>query len=148
MQEQQDDWATDAEVNGAKQAQTGIIITAAALRTMKFAPMKWVVPDVLAEGCTLCAGNPKIGKSWFALDIAVAVARGGSVLGDKKCEPGAVLYLALEDNARRLQRRLDKIIGSMFRDWPADLHLVTEWPRLDAGAFDGIRDWIASVKNP
>jgi hypothetical protein len=95
----------DSETAGAKQAPKDDddddqpaqreITSAAELRTMTFAPIKWIVPEVLAEGVTILAGNPKLGKSWFALDIAVAVARGGFTLGAKKCQPGAVLYLAL-----------------------------------------------------
>ena len=63
------------------------------------------------EGLTLLAARPKIGKTWLALDIAIAVATGGYCLGDIKCEQGDVLFLALEDNKRRMQRRLTKLLG-------------------------------------
>jgi AAA domain-containing protein len=78
------------------------IRTAAELQRKVFPPIKWIVPGYLAEGCTLLAGRPKLGKSWLALDIGLAVAAGRYVLGEILCEAGDVLCLALEDNERRL----------------------------------------------
>jgi RecA-family ATPase len=57
----------------------------------------------LPEGLTLPAGKPKLGKSWLALSVAFAVAAGGVALGTYPVAQGEVLYLALEDNERRLQ---------------------------------------------
>ncbi len=116
------------------------IFSAADLQGRVFPPIKWIVPDILPEGLTLLAGKPKLGKSWLSLDIAVAVASGGSVLG-RECEPGPVLCLALEDNQRRLQRRLQLVAGST--PWPRDLEFHTEWPRGDAG-LERMRDWVAA----
>ena len=113
-------------LKGAVQVPAGIF-SAADLQGRVFPPIKWIVPDILPEGLTLLAGKPKLGKSWLALDIAVAVASGGSVLG-RECEPGPVLCLALEDNQRRLQRRLQRVAGST--SWPRDLEFHTEWSRL------------------
>ena len=55
--------------------------TAADLQKKKFAPINWVVPGIVVEGLTLLAGKPKRGKSWFALNLALAVAQGGTTLG-------------------------------------------------------------------
>ena len=41
----------------------------------------WVVEDLFPCGLTLIAGDPKIGKSWFGLDLALCVASGRAVLG-------------------------------------------------------------------
>lgn len=113
-------------------------VTAAELQEKTFPPIKWIVPDLLPEGLTLLCGKPKLGKSWLALDMACAVATGTVSLG-KVCEPGPVLYLALEDNQRRLKSRLKKIYTQGA--WPADLHLVTESQRLDAGGLAALREW-------
>lgn len=115
--------------------------TAKELQGMEFPPIRWVVPDVLPEGLTILAGKPKLGKSWLALDAALAVANGGKVLG-RECEPGPALYLALEDNQRRLQRRLNRI--EPHGPWPEALEMHTRWPRFDAGGLDQIRAWIKS----
>jgi len=53
-----------------------------------------------------------------------------------------------EDNERRLQRRLTKLIGASRDEWPADLAYATEWPRLREGGVDAIRDWIKSSDSP
>jgi hypothetical protein len=119
--------------------------TAAALRLKKFEPIKYIVPGYIVEGCTLLAGRPKLGKSWLMLDIGLAVAAGRYCLGDAQCEQGDVLYLALEDNERRLQSRITKILG-FANEWPSGFSYATEWPRADAGGLDAIRKWIGSAK--
>lgn len=80
--------------------------TAKTLLTKQFDPLRWVIPGILPTGLTLFAGAPKVGKSWAVLDWCVAVASGGHVFGEIAVHPGHTLYLALEDNDRRLQRRL------------------------------------------
>src|SRR6266536_2517014 len=92
--------------------------TAKDLRREIFPPLKYLVPDLVVEGLLLLAGKPKVGKSWWALDVALASARGGYCLGNRKCEQGAVLYLALEDGKRRLQRRIDKLLPAFGEEWP------------------------------
>ena len=48
---------------------------------MIFPPIAWIVPGYIAEGCTILAGAPKIGKSWLVLEWAKAVADGGQCMG-------------------------------------------------------------------
>jgi hypothetical protein len=119
--------------------------TAAQLGGMEFDPVKFVVPGYFAEGLTLFAGKPKIGKSWLMLDITLQVAAGGEVLG-VKVQGGDVLYAALEDNARRLKDRLGMI--SPFTDLPANLTFWTEMPLLDDGGLAELEKWIAGSANP
>ena len=57
-------------------------ISAAALAATEFDPIAYIVPRYIAPGLTLLAGRPKAGKSWLALNIAEAIAGGGSVLGE------------------------------------------------------------------
>ncbi|MGH1587867.1 AAA family ATPase [Methylobacterium phyllosphaerae] len=125
-----------------------MIGNAAELRRLTFPPIRYVVPGYIAEGCTLLAGRPKLGKSWMVLESALAVARGGTCLGSIACEQGDVLYLALEDNRRRLQRRIDKLLGPFDPEWPAALEYATEWPRANEGGVDRIRTWILARANP
>jgi hypothetical protein len=58
-----------------------------------------------------------------------------------------VLYLALEDNERRLQKRMGKVLGPIA-DWPERFHYATEWPRASEGGLDEIESWIRSVRSP
>ncbi|MEQ1955323.1 AAA family ATPase [Mesorhizobium yinganensis] len=122
-----------------------VTITARDLCALEFEPIKYVVPGYIAEGLTLFAGKPKLGKSWFCMEIGIAVSEAGICLGGVKCEAGDVLYLALEDNTRRLQSRINKLwqMEAMVRaPVPERLHLATEWPRANEGGIDAIRDWI------
>jgi hypothetical protein len=122
--------------------------SAAALRTRKFEPIRWIVDGFLIEGLTILAGRPKLGKSWMMLDIGMAVAMGRYCLGSIKCEEGDVLYLALEDNERRLQNRIKKLLGSLLGDWPERFKYATEWPRADNGGLDYVREWLTSAEKP
>ncbi|MGZ6979304.1 MAG: AAA family ATPase, partial [Acidimicrobiia bacterium] len=109
------------------------------LLAAEFPPIKWAVDGVLADGLNLIAGSPKVGKSWLALGLAVAVASGGRALGKIPVEQGDALYLALEDPPRRLKRRLEIILAGDRA--PAALDLWTDCSRLPDGA-DELRRWL------
>ncbi len=106
----------------------------------EFPPHKWAVEGIIAEGVTVLAGPPKIGKSWLGLGLAVAVATGGRALGRVDVEAGDVLYLALEDTPRRLQSRLRKVLGRSPA--PDRLTVATECPPLGAGGRERITAWL------
>jgi hypothetical protein len=118
-----------------------IIKTATMLQTMTFAQLKYIVPSLIVEGLVLLAGKPKVKKSWMALDIALSVADGRFCLGDRKCQQGDVLYLALEDGDRRLQRRMTKLLPTFGGEWPERFHYATQWPRADQGGVEAIEKW-------
>lgn len=120
-------------------------ISARALMTKHFEPIRWIVPGYLSEGMYVLAGAPKLGKSWLVLDWLVAVASGYSAMGSIPCEQGDVLGLMLEDNERRLQRRLRQMRRTGL---PERLTLVTKWPTMDDGCIAEIEAWIAGVEKP
>ena len=66
------------------------IFNAFDLGRTEFPEIKFIVPGYLPEGATILAGRPKLGKSWLALDLALAVAKGSKCLG-VECEQGDVL---------------------------------------------------------
>ena len=115
--------------------------TAKDLRSKIFAPLKYIVPELIVEGLVLLAGKPKVRKSWMALDIGLAVASGRFCLGDKKPQQGSVLFLALEDGERRLQRRIDKVLPTFGDEWPEAFNYETKWPRADKGGVEAIDAW-------
>lgn len=83
------------------------LLTADEILSTDWPEPTWAIPNLLPVGLTILAGRPKIGKSWLALQIALAVASGGMVLGER-VERGPVLYLALEDTERRLKSRMQR----------------------------------------
>ena len=64
-----------------------------------------VIENFLYPGVYLLAGAPKIGKSFLVAQIAYHVSAGKELWG-YIVHPGTVLYLALEDDERRLQNRM------------------------------------------
>ena len=120
-------------------------VSARALMAKTFDPIRWIVPGYLVEGMTLLAGAPKAGKSWLALGWMIAVAGGGEAMGAIPCEQGDVLGLMLEDNERRLQRRLRQM---RLTNLPDRLTLMTDWPTLEDGCLNEIEAWIAGVARP
>ena len=87
--------------------------------------VNYFVPGIWAEGYTVFVGPPKAGKSWLILDTLLAVAAGQPALGHLPTStPTPVLYFALEDGYRRLQKR-----ARMLRPGqpiPGNLHVITE----------------------
>jgi hypothetical protein len=118
------------------------------LRIKQFAPLKYIVPGLIVEGLVLLAGKPKVRKSWMALDIGLAVASGRMCLGDRKPQQGSVLFLALEDGERRLQRRIDKVLPTFGAEWPESFEYETKWPRADQGGIEAIDSWCEAHPMP
>lgn len=108
--------------------------------------LKFAVPGIVPEGLSLLVGSPKAGKSWAALGIGMAVAAGGRALGAIPCEPGDVLYLALEDGPRRLRDRLRKLLEGDAP--PPRLAFVTRAPRIDEDLSGFLARWLESVTTP
>lgn len=78
-----------------------------------FPSLRYAVPGIIPEGCGLVVAPPKAGKSWFALNILLDIARGAPTLGGIDVGPARpVFYLALEDGDRRLQSRARTLLGS------------------------------------
>jgi hypothetical protein len=105
---------------------------------------RWAVEGILPEGLSILAGKPKLGKSWLAMNLALAVASGGVALGKIPVERGPVLYLALEDTKRRFQARLRKLLSRTNAAAPEGLTLATagDWPRQDKGGAPALREWL------
>lgn len=73
--------------------------------TMNLPTQSYLVEQILPSGLFLLAGSPKIGKSWFVLQLGIAISNGTEFLGFKT-QQSKVLYLCLEDTYQRIQNRL------------------------------------------
>ena len=119
-----------------------------------FEDVVWGINGLVPQGVSILAAKPKIGKSWLALQMCWAVAAGRELWDGREPEKqGTALYLALEDNQRRLQTRSKKQFPqSMIRDdqgatnWQAqplsNLHFATEWPRIGQGGIKRLNSWL------
>jgi hypothetical protein len=106
----------------------------------------FVLPGLIPEGLTVLAGRPKSGKTTLAMNIADAVARGGMALGAISCPKIEVLFLALEDNRRRLQRRRRMLTKAENLGHAPGLHYHLTWPRLNEGGLDLLDQFLAGNK--
>lgn len=70
-----------------------------------------VIEGLLYQGTYLFVGSPKISKSFFMAQLAYHVST-GIPLWDYPVKKGTVLYLALEDDYRRLQERMYRMFGT------------------------------------
>jgi len=114
-----------------------------------FDPIRWVVPGYLPEGLSILAGRQKLGKTWLALDMAIAVATGGTAMGSIFCDVGDVLYIDLENGHRRIQGRISMLFpGGRNRPDLSRLGWVNDAPDLNKGFIPALQDWLSSVAEP
>ncbi|GHV75537.1 hypothetical protein AGMMS49942_03580 [Spirochaetia bacterium] len=110
--------------------------TASEILSHEFPPVQYIVPGLITPGLTILAGAPKLGKSWLALNMAMAVSDGGRFMGKIDVQKCSVLYLCLEDTARRLQDRLQKLNAT-----PVDnLQFILECPSGAVGLASYLRE--------
>ena len=79
----------------------------ARIRASENAP-QWLVEDLWgAQAVGFIGGSPKSGKTWLALELAVAVASGAPCLGRHRVlDRGPVLLYAAEDTAAAIKQRV------------------------------------------
>ena len=63
----------------------------------------------------MLVGSTKVGKSFLSLQVALAVSS-GEMLWSFPAHKGHVLYLALEDDLARLQKRVKEMNDSATND--------------------------------
>ena len=115
----------------------------------EYQPLSWVVRGYVCEGLVILAGRRKLGKTWLAIDWAIAVACGDFAMGSIPCEQGDVLYIDMENGHRRIKRRIETLFphGSNRPDL-SRLEWVSEAPMLNKGFIDALDDWRLSVPKP
>ena len=118
-------------------------VSAKDLLTRPIEPLGFTIDAILPHGLFILAGSSKIGKSWLALDIACAVANGGT-LWQYPAAQGEVLYLALEDNHKRLQARLNKVSPICDIDATTDIHFVTKTKKLGDGLTEQLAEFLGA----
>lgn len=98
----------------------------------------------LVEGTCILSAKPKLGKSWLALDMCLAVSKGEDFLGYKtnKC---STLYLDLETSEQLQQKRMRKALNGS--EMPDNFYLETETDNLDNGFVNQIESYMKEDPN-
>ena len=100
------------------------------------APLAWIMNGLFLEaGAAILGGAPKTGKSFFALDLCVAIASGTSCAGRfSVLAPGPVVLLCAEDPPPVVSARLTSLArarGRALKDLP--IEVIVDSVRLPEG---------------
>ena len=113
------------------------VLSAIELMARDLGEVVFLVYEFLHQGLGVLSADPKIGKSWFALDLCLSIATGTPFLGYETVRAGA-LYLALEDSWRRLKGRMKKVMGSKGIETPDNFYMAIAANPLDMGLSEQI----------
>ena len=86
-------------------------VSMATLYDTDFEGQEPLIDGLLYRGAYLLAGSPKVGKSFLMAQLAYQIST-GMPLWNYPAHKGTVLYLALEDDYRRLQERSYRMFGT------------------------------------
>ena len=102
-----------------------------------------VIENFLYPGVYLLAGAPKIGESFLVAQIAYHVSVGKELWG-YIVHPGTVLYLALEDDERRLQNRMFRMFDV---EGTSDLYFATHAKMIGRGLDEQLEGFIGEHRD-
>lgn len=97
-----------------------------------------IIDDLLYTGAYILAGAPKIGKSFLVAQLAYHVSTGQPLWG-YNTRQGDVLYLALEDDESRLQRRMFRMFGV---EGTSSLHFATNAKMIGGGLDEQLEKFV------
>ena len=99
-----------------------------------------IIDGLLYPGTYIFAGAPKLGKSFLMAQLAYHVST-GTPLWNYATRKGTALYLALEDDYRRLQERLYRMFGTESAD---NLHFSVSASQIGNG-LDEQLEWFITA---
>lgn len=108
-----------------------------------YKPKTPIVENLLYGGTYLFVGAPKVGKSFFMAQLAYHVSIGND-LWNYKVNQGTVLYLALEDNYERLQKRLFRMFDT---EENKNFYLATHSQQLNDGLYKQLEYFVSRHKD-
>jgi len=117
------------------------VVSANELLNMEFSEACPVISRLMPRGTYIFAGAPKIGKSWMVLWFAKQISS-GEPIWDFETTKGDVLYISLEDPARRLQNRLMEIADENVEN----IYFATESEIIGNGLEEQLNNFI--VEHP
>lgn len=97
-----------------------------------------LIDGLLYPGTYLFVGAPKLGKSFLMAQLAYHIST-GTPLWNYPVRQGTVLYLALEDDYSRLQKRLYQMFGT---DISSNLHMAVTAAQLGNGLDEQLQNFV------
>ena len=122
-----------------------VIKSAADLQAEKLPEIKFVVNGLITPGLNFLIAKSKMGKSWFALQMACAVAAGRKFMGYFETTQCDVLYLDLEATDQLTQSRINIVMDN--RKAPDNLYITHDFPTLGSGFEEALDNVLAERKN-
>lgn len=108
-----------------------------------YPPKVPIVDGLIYNGTYLFVGAPKVGKSFFMAQLGYHVSR-GIPLWDYPVNQGTVLYLALEDDYGRLQKRLSRMFGM---ESTSNFYFATRSKSLNEGLEEQLTQFVKEHKD-
>lgn len=126
--------------SGQEELQT---VTMEELYDTVYPPKVPIVDGLIYNGTYLFVGAPKVGKSFFMAQLGYHVSR-GIPLWDYPVNQGTVLYLALEDDYGRLQKRLSRMFGM---ESTSNFYFATRSKSLNEGLEEQLTQFVKEHKD-
>lgn len=106
---------------------------------------KYIIDQMLTPGAYLLFADQKVGKSFFALGLALDIAWGRKTIGDRAVNQGATLYLAFEEDLNSIQWKLTKMHEMHISPF---LDIAFSWPTMKEGGLSRIETWANTMYRP
>lgn len=126
--------------SGQEELQT---VTMEELYDTVYPPKVPIVDGLIYNGTYLFVGAPKVGKSFFMAQLGYHVSS-GIPLWDYPVNQGTVLYLALEDDYGRLQKRLSRMFGM---ESTSNFYFATRSKSLNEGLEEQLTQFVKEHKD-
>lgn len=102
-------------------------------------PTEYIVDVIIAKGLVVLSAKSKIGKSWLALQLALAVASGEDFLGFNTTQ-GDVLYIDLENTESITQSRLTTLLNGS--EPPDNLVIINDYSTMNDSFMADITEYL------
>ncbi|MEW6215669.1 MAG: AAA family ATPase, partial [Nitrospirota bacterium] len=110
---------------------------------IKYPKVKYLIQDILPEGLSILAGAPKIGKTFFALNMALSIASGTKTLGILQTEKTGVAYFALDEKDQFVQEKINSIIQAQgLTHIPDNFRLIFDINKMSEGGYEQITSYL------
>lgn len=109
------------EITSADQEKEWTVIPGQELRAMALPPIEWLLEGMIPMGrYVVLSGESGLGKSWWALALALCAGMGLEFLG-RETRPLRALYIDEENGIQEAQRRLRALADGLDIDPDADI---------------------------